>query len=317
MRLNPSLTARLRIGFVILFALLLVVSLLGVGRLFQIRVDFEDETDALLPARARDRAGAIGVRPRAGGDPPARAGPAARPRRARAAPSQSFEAAADRAAEQTGDDPVLSGRLERLVADEAAWRQSGRAAPGARARHRRRGAAATADRRRSPSAPTSSAIAVHAAREQVRDDARDDTRDTTIFVIAGLARRPARRADPLLRPDQLDARAARQAGRRRPAPRGRRPGDPGRGRRARSRSRRSARHSTRWRPRSRRDAARAGPHRADEGRLRAHGLARAAHPGHGRQGLRRDAHGRAQGAERAPVRGGRRSSPTAPASSRR
>ena len=44
MRLNPSLTARLRIGFVILFALLLAVSLLGVGRLFQIRVDFEDET---------------------------------------------------------------------------------------------------------------------------------------------------------------------------------------------------------------------------------------------------------------------------------
>ena len=44
MRSNPSLTARLRIGFVILFALLLIVSLLGVGRLFQIRVDFEDET---------------------------------------------------------------------------------------------------------------------------------------------------------------------------------------------------------------------------------------------------------------------------------
>ncbi len=44
MRFNPSLTARLRIGFLILFTLLLAVSLLGVGRLFQIRVDFEDET---------------------------------------------------------------------------------------------------------------------------------------------------------------------------------------------------------------------------------------------------------------------------------
>src|SRR5262249_29132807 len=44
MRFNPSLTARLRIGFVLLFALLLLVSLLGVGRLFQIRVDYENDT---------------------------------------------------------------------------------------------------------------------------------------------------------------------------------------------------------------------------------------------------------------------------------
>src|SRR5262245_66630220 len=44
MRFNPSLTARLRIGFVLLFALLLLVSLLGVGRLFQIRVNYENDT---------------------------------------------------------------------------------------------------------------------------------------------------------------------------------------------------------------------------------------------------------------------------------
>src|SRR5215203_1168392 len=43
MRVNPSLTARLRIGFGVLFALLLAVSLLGVGRLFQIRVNYEDD----------------------------------------------------------------------------------------------------------------------------------------------------------------------------------------------------------------------------------------------------------------------------------
>src|SRR5690242_21567178 len=43
MRFNPSLTARLRIGFLVLFALLLVVSLLGVGRLFQIRVNYEND----------------------------------------------------------------------------------------------------------------------------------------------------------------------------------------------------------------------------------------------------------------------------------
>src|SRR5262245_23160465 len=43
MRFNPSLTSRLRIGFVVLFALLLIVSLFGVGRLFQIRVNYEDD----------------------------------------------------------------------------------------------------------------------------------------------------------------------------------------------------------------------------------------------------------------------------------
>ena len=43
MRFNPSLTSRLRIGFLVLFALLLLVSLLGVGRLFQVRVNYEDD----------------------------------------------------------------------------------------------------------------------------------------------------------------------------------------------------------------------------------------------------------------------------------
>jgi len=43
MRFNPSLTSRLRIGFIVLFALLLLVSLVGVGRLFQVRVNYEDD----------------------------------------------------------------------------------------------------------------------------------------------------------------------------------------------------------------------------------------------------------------------------------
>ena len=43
MRFNPSLTSRLRIGFLVLFALLMLVSLLGVGRLFQVRVNYEDD----------------------------------------------------------------------------------------------------------------------------------------------------------------------------------------------------------------------------------------------------------------------------------
>ena len=183
MRLNPSLTARLRIGFVILFALLLVVSLLGVGRLFQIRVDFEDETtryfqleleteqarSGFVLEQAATRMPAPGQRP----DPAELEGAA-----------QSFEAAAGRAAEQAGDDPILSGRLQRLVADEAAWRQNvglplvrGEAPPAELQRQLTEAVTVSADEL---------GIAVLTAREQVRDNARDDTRDTTIFVIAGL-----------------------------------------------------------------------------------------------------------------------------------
>lgn len=42
--MKPSLTNRLRIGFAVLFILLAAVSVLGVGRLFQIREQFEDDT---------------------------------------------------------------------------------------------------------------------------------------------------------------------------------------------------------------------------------------------------------------------------------
>jgi signal transduction histidine kinase len=41
---NPSLANRLRIGFAITFALLAGVTVIGVGRLFQLRQDFEDDT---------------------------------------------------------------------------------------------------------------------------------------------------------------------------------------------------------------------------------------------------------------------------------
>src|SRR6185503_2793359 len=42
--MNPSLANRLRIGFAITFALLAGVTVIGVGRLFQLRQDFEDAT---------------------------------------------------------------------------------------------------------------------------------------------------------------------------------------------------------------------------------------------------------------------------------
>ena len=123
MRFNPSLTARLRIGFLVLFALLLVVSLLGVGRLFQIRVDYENditrnfqlelESERLRSAFILEQA-------------------AARPATAHQKPSQvelnqaaaSFSDAAASAREETDDDAVLQAKLQKLVASEAAWRKS-------------------------------------------------------------------------------------------------------------------------------------------------------------------------------------------------
>jgi len=180
---NPSLTARLRIGFVILFALLLAVSLLGVGRLFQIRVDFEDETTRYFQLELETEQARSGFvleqaasRPPAPGVPP---NPAALEQAA-----QIFVDATDRAAEQTGDDTVLASRLERLVASEATWRQRvglplvrGESPP-----------AQTQQRLTGDVTASAEALgaAVRGAREAVRDSARSDTRATTTFVIAGL-----------------------------------------------------------------------------------------------------------------------------------
>ena len=167
----------------ILFALLLTVSLLGVGRLFQIRVDFEDETTRYFQLELETEQARSGFvleqaasRPPAPGVPP---DPAALEQA-----SQSFGDATDRAAVQAGDDSALNARLERLVADEAAWRQAvglplvrGEAPP-ARTQQRLTEAVTTS--------ADELGTAVRGAREAVRDTARNDTRDTTIFVIAGL-----------------------------------------------------------------------------------------------------------------------------------
>jgi signal transduction histidine kinase len=184
MRINPSLTARLRIGFVILFALLLAVSLLGVGRLFQIRVDFEDqttryfqlelETERMSSAFILEQAA---IRPDFAGQPPSVA--------ALRQASEEFAAAGERASERTDDDGVLAARLERLVAAEAAWRRAvaepalaGRRPP-------------PAVQARLSGAVTESAgsltAATQSARDEIREEARNDTRDTTILVVIGLA----------------------------------------------------------------------------------------------------------------------------------
>jgi hypothetical protein len=123
MRFNPSLTARLRIGFVLLFALLLTVSLLGVGRLFQIRVNYEDDTSRYfqLELESERLRSAFILEQASVRTPSARQIPS-RPEFNAAA--KSFAQHASAAADLTGTNTVLTARLERLVAAEASWREA-------------------------------------------------------------------------------------------------------------------------------------------------------------------------------------------------
>ena len=182
-RLNPSLTTRLRIGFAVLFTLLGIVSLLGVGRLFQIRVDYEDdvsryfqlelETERLRSAfileQAAARAPSANQRP----NPAELSGVA-----------NSFADASDRARELTNGETALAAQLENVVTSEQAWRQSV-------ARPLLRGKLPPPKvERRLTSAITTGvddlAFSVRDARDASRDDARTDTRNTTVLVAAAL-----------------------------------------------------------------------------------------------------------------------------------
>jgi two-component system OmpR family sensor kinase/two-component system sensor histidine kinase BaeS len=183
MRFNPSLTARLRIGFVVLFTLLLAVSLLGVGRLFQIRVNYEDDTSRYFQLELEsERLRSAFILEQAAVRAPSGQ---QRPNGAeldRAAAS--FADAADRADDLTGADTVLTSRLERLVVNEEAWRQ-------AVANPRLRGVEPEGNvERRLTSAVTRSgedlAVSTRSARDSAREEARRDTRNTTILVAAGL-----------------------------------------------------------------------------------------------------------------------------------
>jgi signal transduction histidine kinase len=183
MSFNPSLTARLRIGFLVLFALLLVVSLLGVGRLFQIRVNYENDITRYFQLELQtERLRSAFILEQA----------AARPATAHQQPSQvelnqaaaSFTDAASRARDLTDDNTVLVTKLDQLIASEAAWRKSV-AEP---LIHQQIPPAPV--ERRLTSAVTNSGEAMATdtrdARDTARDDARADTRNTTILVAAGL-----------------------------------------------------------------------------------------------------------------------------------
>ncbi len=184
MRVNPSLTARLRIGFVVLFALLLAVSLLGVGRLFQIRVNYEDdtsryfqmelETERLRSAFILEQAS---VRPRTAGERPS-------PDELNRA-AASFDDAVERAGDLATSEPVLASRLERLSASEDSWRSAvadpllAGKDPGGNTEQRLTTAVTESGE--------ALAVSTRNAREGARTDARRDTRNTTILVAAGLA----------------------------------------------------------------------------------------------------------------------------------
>jgi signal transduction histidine kinase len=183
MSFNPSLTARLRIGFLVLFALLLVVSLLGVGRLFQIRVNYENDITRYFQLELQtERLRSAFIVEQA----------SVRPATAHQLPSQaeldtatdSFSAAADQARRLTDDDTVLTAKLNQLMASEVAWRKSV-AEPLIHQQFPRPAVAS-----RLTNAVTNSgeqlAADTRSARDDARDNARTDTRNTTILVAAGL-----------------------------------------------------------------------------------------------------------------------------------
>ena len=184
MRFNPSLTARLRIGFLVLFALLLLVSLLGVGRLFQIRVNYENDLTRFYQLEV-EGAGlrSAFILEQAAARPPTRHQNPSQTQLNQA--SAAFAAAANRARGLTDGDAVLTTKLNQLVVANSAWRQhvgtplvQGQVPPAPVERRLTSAVTATGD---SLSASTRS------ARDAARDNARTDTRNTTILVAAGLA----------------------------------------------------------------------------------------------------------------------------------
>jgi len=183
MRVNPSLTARLRIGFGVLFALLLAVSLLGVGRLFQIRVNYEDDITRYFQLELEsERLRSAFILEQAAARPPSQQQQPSQAELDRAATS--FTDAVSRARDITGSDAALNVRLDQLVTSEEAWRRSV-GEPLVRGHMPRAGVET-----RRTTAVTRAGVALadgtRNARDAAQDDARSDTRSTTILVAAGL-----------------------------------------------------------------------------------------------------------------------------------
>jgi signal transduction histidine kinase len=166
----------------VLFALLLAVSLLGVGRLFQIRVNYEDDNARLFQLELeseRMRSAFILEQVSVGSrvEQPNR--------RQYEGAAASFSSAANRAQDQTGGDTALAGRLQRLVSSETSWRHA--VAEPLLAGRRPPAAIKTKLTAATVRAGDQLADGARSARDTAQQDARDDTRNTTILVAAGLA----------------------------------------------------------------------------------------------------------------------------------
>jgi PAS domain S-box-containing protein len=180
---NPSLANRLRIGFAITFALLAGVTVIGVGRLFQLRQDYEDEItrsfqleiagEHLRQAFLVEQSALRGVT----NDP-------AEARQRYAAAATTADSAAEDARVLAEDDPQAQRILTEGVAAEKTWRRQV-------ARPALRGRAPPADRQQALAGAVVQAgdrlIASQAGeRAELRDKVSDDTRKTALLVGVGL-----------------------------------------------------------------------------------------------------------------------------------
>jgi signal transduction histidine kinase len=180
---NPSLANRLRIGFAITFALLAGVTVIGVGRLFQLRQDYEDDTtrsfqlelsgEHLRQAFLFEQSSLRG----------ATTSQADARQRFQTAASTSDLAASD-ARGLTDDDAQAKRLLDESVAAEKVWRQgvaepalSGRPPPAAR--------------QQALASPVNDSVdqlinSQSSKRAELRDKVSDDTRKTALLVGVGL-----------------------------------------------------------------------------------------------------------------------------------
>lgn len=180
--MSLSLSNRLRIGFGVLILLITAVSVLGVGRLFQIREDFEDDSahySNLTLQNERLRSTFVLEQAALGS-------PAFRPQR-RAAfdrAAAAADSAMGEARESAADEPEVSASVDARIAAEASWRGqvakpilAGGSPPPAVDRTL---TTAVAD------AGNDVDTAIDAARNEARDKTNEDTRSVVILVIAGL-----------------------------------------------------------------------------------------------------------------------------------
>jgi PAS domain S-box-containing protein len=181
---NPSLANRLRIGFAITFALLAGVTVIGVGRLFQLRQDYEDDIQRSfqLEITGEHLRQQFTVQSSAALFQTGIDSRGARENYEAAAASADNEAA--QARDLAEDNSEAQRILAREVAAERTWRQQV-------ARPALQGRAPPPERQQALSSAvtraTDALIASQAGeRAELRDKVSDDTRKTALLVGIGL-----------------------------------------------------------------------------------------------------------------------------------